>query len=223
MELQETIDLWEEYKACLGGKAPKDFLETPSIDLPWYRKQREETGWNDDFPGLDSKTVDMEEHNAHRHPLDRRSLIFYRALGSMPPVPNLHLCAHLYASDRNSLFIVANHMDLGDKFTQMSSLVHTTVFHSPTKALMFGPSNRVSSPMDDCRAEGKWFAHESWTTRSVNGRALFHARLWAADGMQVGTVMQDGMIRYTKKKDASEEEHAMVEDVKGRWRPRQKL
>jgi len=53
--------------------------------------------------------VDMERFNRHRKTLDRRQLMYYRAIGEMPSVqedPNLHAAAHLYASDRNGLFPV---------------------------------------------------------------------------------------------------------------------
>lgn len=51
----------------------------------------------------------MDAHNKDRPPLERRNLKYYSVIGAMPSVredPNMHACAHLYASDRNSLFVM---------------------------------------------------------------------------------------------------------------------
>jgi hypothetical protein len=74
----------------------------------------------------------MRAYNDPRPYLDRRQLQFYSVIGDMPSLrqdPNLHACAHLYASDRNSLFAVTNLLDIGDDYMQMASLAHTVVFH----------------------------------------------------------------------------------------------
>lgn len=195
----------------------------PITIRPWYWQVREETGYNDAFPGLENTQVDMTAYNTDRHPFDRRTLIFYRVIGQLPPDPNLHRCAHLYESDRNSLFHVANHQDVGDVFTQMATLVHTTMFHSTTQNLMFEPSKSKQSPMDDTGSRGRWFAHEDWFDRTSNGRSLYHGRLLAPDGTHVATVIQDGMLRYTKKPEATEEEIAALQDRQSNWKPRVKL
>ena len=217
------MNLWDEYKVALEGTRPGDHPLCPGMDVPWYWKYREETGSNDEFPGLESTKVDLDEYNKDKHPLQRKCLLFYRTLGQMPPDPNLHLCAHLYASDRNSLYIVTNLMDMGDLFTQMSSLIHTTVFHGPMKHLMFGPSEANTTPMDDIEGNGRWYGKEDWTTQSANGRAMFHGRLWAPNGLQIATLMQDGMIRYTKKPDATASELVVIEERRKNWKPREKL
>lgn len=51
----------------------------------------------------------MDAYNRNKPGTERRSLKYYSALGSMPSVqddPNMHIAAHLYASDRNSLFVM---------------------------------------------------------------------------------------------------------------------
>jgi len=114
LDVQERLNIRDEYSSVLAGKKPSDFEECPAIDAPWYWKRRAETGQNEPFPGLQMHKVDMKAYNSPRHPLDRRQLILYRALGDLPTdQPNMHLCAHLYASDRNSLFTVANNAMLG--------------------------------------------------------------------------------------------------------------
>jgi len=221
LDVQERVDIGEKYKTVLKDKRPQDFEECPGVDIPWYWKRRQETGLNDAFPGLEARKVAMAAYNEPRHPLDRRQLILYRALGDLPPDPNLHLCAHLYASDRNSLYIVANQFDTGEAYTQMSSLVHTVVFHSGQEELMFGPSNETESLLDD--TNGRWFCMEDWSDRVAAGRAVFRSRVWAPDGTHVMSIMQDGLIRVTKKPSATLEEVKAVRDRERHWKPREKL
>ena len=223
LDVQEKVDLWRKYKVALEGKKPENFEECPGVDVPWYWKLRKETGHNDKFPGLESTKVNMEIYNKDRHPLDRRGLIFYRTLGHLPPDPNLHLVAHLYASDRNSLYIVANQLDVGDLYTQMSSLVHTTIFHTSMEHLCFGPSKAKKTPMEDTGGNGRWFGKEDFTTRASAGRAMYQSRVWSSDGTHVATLMQDGMIRFSKKPEATSEEIVRIRDRKRKWKPREKL
>lgn len=171
----------------------------------------------------------MTPYNTPRHPLSRRGLIFYRPIGTLPPdEPNLHLVAHLYASDRNSLYIVANQLDVGDLWTSMSTLVHSTAFFGPVEDLMFGPSSpsgasEASSPMEDAGEAGRWFVKEDSTVRASNGRAMLYGRLWSSSGTNVAVVTQDGMIRYTKKPEATEEEVRVLRERVEGWPPRGKM
>ena len=244
LDVQADVDLWRKYRSVLRNKSPEEFDETPGMDVPWcdslehgaymryalmipkhcrYLKVRGETGHNDIFPGLEFTKVNMEAYNQDRHPSDKRQLMFYRPLGYMPSDPNLQLCAHIYASDRNSLYIVANHLDIGDIYTQMSSLVHSTIFHSPTRDLNFGPSASTESPMDDKSNKGRWFCKEDWTNRAAGGRAMFYSNVWAPNGTHVATFMQDGLIRVTKKPEATQNELDMIRDRQAKWKAREKL
>jgi acyl-CoA thioesterase len=155
------------------------------LTLLRYNARRKLTGRNDEFPGLECRKVDMTPINTSLSPFDRRQLFFYRTIGDLPSDPNIHACAHLYASDRNSLFIVANHYEISDKFTQMASLSHTVVFHTPALEMML--QNQVK--------ERVWFCQEVWTTRAGGGRAMHHSRIIGPGGVHVGTTFQEGMIR----------------------------
>lgn len=157
----------------------------PSDTSLRYWKQRRETGHNDEFPGLESRKVDMRPYNRPLPPLDRRQLLYYRVIGSTSQDPNLHACAHLYASDRNSLFIVANNLDVGDKFTQMASLSHTVVFHTPIADMM----------MTDEQGDKVWFCKEDWTTRAAGGRGIHQSRMIGPKGVHVASSWQEGMVR----------------------------
>lgn len=189
LDKQAVLDIPETYKSVLEGRRPEDFEEAPGMDVPWYWRRRKETGYNDPFPGLEARKVDMAAFNEGRDALDKRQLIYYRAIGSMPSNPNLHACAHLYASDRNSLFIVSNHLGVGDTYTQMGSLAHTVVFHVPLEEMLVG---------SDAAAEEsgrEWFVKEDWTSRAAGGRGMFHSRVWDVRGRHVATLMQEGMVR----------------------------
>lgn len=220
-DVQESMDVFEKYNSVLQGRVPGDFDECPGMDVPYYWQRRKDTGINAAFPGLQMLKVAMGPYNESKHPLDRRQLIMYRTIGDLAPDPNLHLVAHLYASDRNSLFIVANAFDVGDVYSQMGSLTHTVTFHAPMEDLMFGPSTSWSSPLDD--STGKYFCKEDWTTRASQGRAMYHSNLWTASGVHAATIVQDGMIRLTKKAVGTVEETAALEEIQRKWNPRTKL
>lgn len=192
LEVQEATNLWQKYDSVLAGKKPEDFPEAPGMDLPFYWKLLEDGLPNDKFPGLTTKKTDMKAYNRPRHPLDRRQLIFYKAIGDLPPDnPNLHMCAHLYASDRNSLYIAANHLGVGDSFTQMGSLAHTVIFHALPEDLQFGQTE----PNETCSPQGSWFCKEDRTDRASAGRSTFYSCVWSPQGIHVMTIVQDGMIR----------------------------
>jgi len=227
LELQEDVDLWQRYASALKGRRPEEFRPTAGMDAPWYLALSPEERGNDDlFPGLEATQPDMQPYNKDRHPLDRRTLLFYRTTGGALPLddPNLHLCAHLYASDRNSLYHPIHHMDVADLYTQMASLVLTVSFHDPVKDLLFGPSESgVKGPVVDASEKGKWFALEDWTSRSGHGRAMNHAWLSGPEGRHVATVTQDGLIRYTKAANATAEEIAALRERKLGWKAKPKI
>jgi len=121
-----------------------------------------------------------------------RQLIFYRIIldeqeGSEPIDLNLHAAAHLYASDRNSLFLIQHAAGFEKIRTDMASLSHTVVFHQPADELC----------MVDDRGRPKWFVQESWTTFSADKRGCHNSYLWDfAKGCVLATTIQDGMIRF---------------------------
>lgn len=203
LDVQSNINIWDKYHLALSGKHPSDFKECPGYDVPWYWREQAEGKPNDAFPGLDTRIVDMSRYNKNRHPLDRRQLVFYRSIGTMPQNPNLHLCAHLYASDRNSLFIVANAMDIGDLYSAMGSLVHQVIFHTNAEDLAFGE--------DMGPEKSKWFVKEDWCTRYSGSRGLFYSRVWSPEGKHVMTITQDGMVKLPE--DVEEK----VKEIRKGW------
>lgn len=207
---------------------------SPRLDLPAHPEHFNPVA------GLHIRKADMTDYNRSRHPLDRKQLTFYTLRGSLPlptaPYPppsdsdqkfaltreaNMHACAHLYASDRNSLFIVPNHLGRPRDYTRMASLSHSVVFHVGSKDLLMTSEPRIDHPNADptlwedgslplCNLEEhkdgdkdgrKWFVQEAWLTRATGGRALHTSRMWDYKrGVHIATTFQDGLIRF--KKDA---------------------
>ena len=149
------------------------------------------------FPGVDVRKVDMTDYNRSKralngnNPEQYRQLHFYRLIpekGDDSQDLNLHLCAHLYASDRNSLEMIPRALGRVSKHSSMASLAHTVVFHGRAQDL-----NMLE------KGEPKWFVQEAWASRSGEGRACHESRLldWES-GTVVGTTLQDGMLRIGK-------------------------
>lgn len=242
-DVQEHVNLKEKYSAALEGKQNEPMLHNaaPSNDSEYFRETYLPAHPDHFNPiaGLHLRKADMSKHNANRDPLDRRQLTFYTLRGGLPlptaPFPprdsnasvtreaNLHACAHLYASDRNSLFIVPNHLNRGREFTRMASLSHSVIFHVGIRDLVMPPEPRIHHPNADrtlrddeklslCSLDGyeecdrdadgrKWFVQEAWMTRATGGRGLHTSRLWDYErGVHVATTFQDGLIRFGEKK-----------------------
>lgn len=104
-----------------------DHQEMPGVDAPWYayhsfhkrhpinslprywEYSKLNHGYTDPFPGLELRKVNMDKYNESKLFNEKRSLKYYAIRGKMPSVkedPNMHAAAHLYASDRNSLFVM---------------------------------------------------------------------------------------------------------------------
>jgi acyl-CoA thioesterase II len=242
LDVQDQVNLQEVYRDALEGKEnePMEHLAAPSNDSEHFRETYLPAHPEHFNPiaGLHIRKADMTKYNAARSPIDRRQLTFYTLRGSLPlptaPYPpiasmvgpialtrdaNMHACAHLYASDRNSLFIVPNHLDRQRQYTRMASLSHTVIFHVGIKDLILSPEPRINHPNADptlweegplplCNLEGhsqgdkdgrKWFVQEAWLTRATGGRALHTSRMWDyASGTHIATTYQDGLIRFQK-------------------------
>jgi hypothetical protein len=111
---------------------------------------------------------------------------------------NLHACAHLYASDRNSLYIIPNHLSLPRAYTRMASLSHTVIFHVGIRELVLPDEPRIRHPNADPTAweegpvpvcnldhggedgeeRGKGNGEEGKTDRDADGRKWFVQESW---------------------------------------------
>jgi acyl-CoA thioesterase len=240
VDVQEKVDLKAVYQDVLYGMEdePMQHPPAPSNDSEQFRMTYLPAHPEHFNPigGLHIRKADMTRYNAERSATDRRQLLFYTLRGSLPlptaPYPptteltgkmnltreaNMHACAHLYASDRNSLFIVPNHLDRPRGYTRMASLAHTVIFHVGIQDLIMPAEPRIDHPNADptlwedgslplCNLEGyekgdkdgrKWFMQEAHLTRATGGRALHTSRMWDWDtGVHIATTFQDGLIRF---------------------------
>jgi acyl-CoA thioesterase len=122
-----------------------------------------------------------------------RQLLFYRLYqdGESDTVDlNLHAAAHLYTSDRNSLFLMQRALGYEEVVCSLASLSHTVVFHGFAEDLcMVGEGGK-----------SKWFVQESWTSHGGENRGTHHSLLWDCDqGKVIATTLQDGMMRVPKE------------------------
>jgi acyl-CoA thioesterase II len=221
---QKKVDISQKYRSVLRGKKIEDHQHAPGADVRWW-VEGVKTGRfeEEEFPGIEVRRVDMREYNdtqkANENPDLYRQLQFYRFIGSpsggddaAPPseeerekdargeYDNLYACAHLYTSDKNSLFVITTALDLEDRFVQMASLSHTVIFHTPGEALRmidWKSTGEGGMPM-----KKKWFVQEASTSRSDGNRGIHESRLWAPDGTMVATTLQDGMVRVKPKERA---------------------
>ncbi|KAL9083971.1 MAG: hypothetical protein Q9159_005464 [Coniocarpon cinnabarinum] len=185
---QQDVDIESKYAEAIQGRKPwehADYLNTehPSfLQLPDDWKHHPSLS----FPGLTTKKVNMTPYNARRPIEARRSLAYYTPLYSTMPSyaesPNLHICAHLYASDRNSLFRSADMVGVAD-WKAMASLSHTVLIHETDERASVAENG-----------EGKWMCQEAWTDRLADGRVTHFSRIWKG-GVHLASTVQDGMLR----------------------------
>jgi len=180
--------------AALGAAPPHDSPDCPDVDTPWYERLLARYPQTRTFPGLDTRKARMRGDNADgtARPGDWRQLTYYRLTGRVPRGlrrgENLHAAAHLYASDRNSLFLISHAMGFGDQLAKIASLGHSVVFHTDGEGLV----------MED-EPEGEdgrgWWVQEAWSPRSGGGRGLHESRIWSPGGVHVATTWQDGLVK----------------------------
>jgi len=181
----------------LRGRDPSSWETLPRVDTPWYYRHIKQHGQPNDFPGLEIRKVDMRPYNANKSPQEYRQLHYYTPLGAIPPTAyNLHACAHLYASDRNSVFVVTNATRTGDNIKAMGSLSHSVIFHVNGEDLVM--------------REGEWWCQESWTPRSGAGRGMVESRIWRAK-RHVASTFQEGQVRWTDKEGEMRQMNGFME------------
>ncbi|KAL9622148.1 MAG: hypothetical protein Q9160_003491 [Pyrenula sp. 1 TL-2023] len=126
---------------------------------------------------------------------------------------NLSLSAHLYASDRNGLFLIARALGFGSGSFRITSLSHAVVFHAdPDKLRMQSstppPTVNGGKWSVEGRTKRKWFVQEAWSSVSGGNRAMHESRLWSFDpdfddgrGSEevLATTWQEGMCRLVSR------------------------
>jgi acyl-CoA thioesterase-2 len=113
-----------------------------------------------------------------QHRRDPRTMVWMRAVGSLPDDPLLHVCAVAYASDMTLLDSVLLGQGLAWDESQVTgaSLDHAMWFHGPFRA-------------------DEWLLYEQEAPVSSNARGLARGQIFRQDGKLVVSVVQEGLIR----------------------------
>ncbi|KAJ5226220.1 hypothetical protein N7468_007445 [Penicillium chermesinum] len=182
----------DRFGRILSSKSPDDRAVSPEVDAEWWAEVIREADMTErEFPGVDVRKIDMEEHNKSKdvqeHPEKYRQLTQYRLRGSPDEDPNaslsqimakdrvgeydnLYACAHMYSSDKNSVMLIPRALGL-QHWSDITSLTLMVVIHQHSDALrMIDWGN--SSPADGNSSEipMKWFFQEGWTP-PVSGKS----------------------------------------------------
>lgn len=212
-EHQERPKEWlkTEYGDVLGAKQFEDWPVSQGMDGMWPQGSMSIDMWKrrgDAYPGLEMRKVDMQRfaRGAVKGGLDDggdvarkwRLLQLYRIVvdekeekdlvkkSGADDVINLHAVGHLYASDRNSLFLAQRALAFERCSGHIGSLSHTVNFHGHASDLL----------MIDGDGHRKVFAQEAWVSNSGADRVCHNSRLWdVKSGKIVASTVQDGMMR----------------------------
>ena len=205
-------------------RSPVEFCLAPGADAPWYIRAVESGEIEEpEFPGTEVRKVDMtlynETNEVKANPHKYRQLQWYRIKDSVGEkkcgspqkhntaifsnqsleageYDNLFACAHLYASDKNSLFIIPRAIGEPDGWQSVASLSIHVIFHKHGESIRMLKSDDEDATGRNLK--NKWFLQESSTSRSGENRGLFEQRIWTEDGTLLATVMQDAIIEYKK-------------------------
>jgi acyl-CoA thioesterase len=144
------------------------------------------------FPAMFTSFLPFEALHKTQAPIDRTNLYIYSAQGepTSTPDPNLDACAHLYHSDRESIWSILRSYELLDVLTVASSLSHTVIFHGGPEKLAF----------HDSRGR-RFFFQETFGRRLSDGRGLHEGRIYDGDGNHVVSTMQDGAFKLNWKSE----------------------
>jgi acyl-CoA thioesterase II len=172
-------------------------LEQPGID---HQQPMPDVPGPADLPGVEARYVDaaqsLERFRTMPRPIDLRyvddppwqhhasgprdgpSRVWMRADGRLPDDPLLHTCVLTYASDMTLLdsVLVRHGLTPGLDDLSMASLDHAMWFERPFRA-------------------DEWLLYETTSPSASGGRGLASGRFYRADGVQVCSVVQEGMVR----------------------------
>lgn len=170
----------ERYKEILSSRAPFEWDHSPQADVEALKQLFGNVG-HCGFPVLDMYKVDMADFNAGKSIPERRELIYYRLVKSLPEEDvNAHILCHAFEADRNGLIMLGNHLDYGFDLGAAASLSYSFYIHvNAHEAVMKG--------------DGWWLQEVYWPRYSA-GRGAMETLTWSPEGKHVATGYQDGIV-----------------------------
>lgn len=170
-------------EAGLDHQLPMPMMPAPE-SLPTYAQRLASAGdagpWADVPRPVDIRYVSEPPWSRRPRPPEpgARSQVWFRADGTMPDDPLMHICLLTYVSDLFLLdSVLATHgrnPAIGN--LQMASLDHAVWFHRPIK-------------MDD------WVLYDISSPSASGARGLGVGYFFGADGRMLATVVQEGLVR----------------------------
>jgi acyl-CoA thioesterase II len=131
---------------------------------------------------IDLRYVDEPPWRQHAAgPRDGLSRVWMKADGTLPDDPLLHVCVLTYASDMTLLdsVLVRHGLAPGLDDISMASLDHAMWFERPFRA-------------------DEWLLYSTRSPSASGGRGLATGRFYTRAGVQVCSVVQEGMIRIKR-------------------------
>ncbi|RKL04084.1 hypothetical protein BFJ68_g11269 [Fusarium oxysporum] len=170
----------KRFKDILSSRKPDQWNPCPQADVDALKAKFPNEG-HGAFPILDMYKVDMSDFNKSKAIPDRRELIYYRLLKPLPKEDtNAHILCHAFEADRNSLFMLGNHLGYGHDLGIAASLSYSFYVHvNADEAVMEG--------------DGWWMQEVSWPRFSA-GRGAMESLIWSPQGKHVATGYQDGIV-----------------------------
>jgi acyl-CoA thioesterase II len=189
INVQEKHDLQKKYASLLKGKNAEDLPIRSDIQDARFAALNNQEPCVVTFPGIYTTLFPFEELYKTLAPIDRKSLFIYTTItdknSEQEHDPNLDACAHLYHSDRESIYSMIRQYELSDILGAASTLSHTVTLHVGADQLRFR----------DESGKRKWFWSETGAKRVADGRGLHEGRIYDSDGVLIASAMQDGMLK----------------------------
>ncbi|KAM0200829.1 hypothetical protein ACHAPI_002495 [Fusarium lateritium] len=170
----------ERFREILSLRKPDQWDPCPQADVDALKAKFPNEG-HGAFPILDMYKVDMSTFNADKPIPDRRELIYYRLLKPLPKEDaNSHVLCHAFEADRNSLFMLGNHLGYGHDLGIAASLSYSFYVHvNAEEAVMEG---------------SEWWIQEVSWPRFSAGRGAMESLIWSPQGKHIATGYQDGIV-----------------------------
>lgn len=145
------------------------------------------------FPGMYTSILPFNKIHSDQPAFERNCMYIYSSNSTPSPAPdyNLEACAHLYHSDRESVWSILRQYELLDVLEVASSLSHTVQFHVGGDKLRFHDKN----------GKRRWYYLETHCKRVGDGRGLHEGQIYDREGNHVASTMQDGAMKLKWKSE----------------------